>query len=85
MQIKMHGIQHLIIYYIGKKESKASPAWAADVWRCKGRSSFRLVREQIMMDKAEGLANTSSEKSHVARHSRAVRVTISECWQQKQH
>ena len=47
-----------------------------------GRSSCRLGRELSMLDKAEGLANTSSEKSHVARHSRAVRVTISECWQQ---
>ena len=41
-----------------------------------GSSSCRLGREQWMLDKAEGLANTSSEKSHVARHSRAVRVTI---------
>jgi hypothetical protein len=39
-----------------------------------------LVREQRMLDKAKGLANMSSEKSHLARHSRVVRVAISECW-----
>ena len=43
MQIKMQEYEHIIIYYIGggewdmgKTESKASPSWAADVWRCKG-------------------------------------------------
>ena len=33
--------------------------------------------------KAKGFDNTSSEKSHVARCRRAVRVTISECCQTK--